>query len=332
MYQPGNYTVALIFMAISMISWGSWANTIKATKNWPFPLLYWDYVIGVVGAALIYGLTLGSTDDGPTSFLANLSHASGTAIILALAGGAIFNLANLLLVAAIDIAGLAVAFPIGIGLALVVGVIWSYLIAPQGNILLLFGGVALVVAAILVDAIAYRRRDGEQKNADTAKGIKISLLCGVLMGSFFPLIARAGSGEGALGPYAVLFVFSLGVALSAIPVNGILMKKPITNSPPVSLKDYGKTGMANHLWGVFGGAIWCTGAMASFVGAHSALVGPATSYAMGQGATMVSALWGVFVWREFATAPAASRQLLAPMFALFIAGLLTISVAPLYGN
>jgi glucose uptake protein len=331
MYQPSTYAVALVFMAISMFSWGSWANTIKATKNWPFPLLYWDYVIGVVGAALIYGLTLGSTDSGPTSFIANLNDSSTSAWILAIAGGAIFNVANLLLVAAIEVAGLAVAFPVGIGLALVVGVIWSYILAPQGNPLLLFGGVALVVAAIIVDAIAYRLRDsGAAQGGDTKKGIVLSLLCGVLMGSFFPLVARAGTGEGSLGPYAVLFVFSLGVALSAIPVNGLLMKKPITNTPPVSFGDYGKTSFANHFWGVLGGMIWCTGAMASFVGAHSALVGPATSYAMGQGATMVSALWGVFVWKEFATAPSGSRRLLAPMFLLFIAGLLIISVAPLY--
>jgi len=330
MYQPSTYAVALIFMLISMFSWGSWANTIKATKNWPFPLLYWDYVIGVVGAAWIYGMSLGSMDDGPTSFMNNLLAARGGAIGLAIAGGAIFNVANLLLVAAIEVAGLAVAFPIGIGLALVVGVIWSYIIAPQGNIPLLFGGVGLVVAAIIVDAIAYRLRDDGASRGDTAKGIKLSILCGILMGSFFPLVARAGVGEGGLGPYTVLFVFSIGVALSAIPVNGLLMKKPITNTPPVSFSDYGKTGFFNHFWGVLGGMIWCTGAMAAFVGGHSALVGPATSYAMGQGATMVSALWGVFVWKEFANAPAKSRRLLTPMFVLFIAGLLIISVAPLY--
>ena len=331
MYQPGSYAVALIFMAISMCSWGSWANTLKMTRNWPFPLLYWDYTIGVVAAALIYGLTLGSTDDGPTSFLANLKMAGQTPIILALAGGAIFNVANLLLVAAIEVAGMAVAFPVGIGLALVVGVIWSYVINPQGNPLLLFGGVALVVLAIVVDAIAYRRRD-EGARHDTGRGLKLSILCGILMGSFFPLVARAGGGEDGLGPYAVLFVFSLGVAISSVPVNGLLMKKPITDTPPVSFADYGKTSFNNHFWGVVGGMIWCTGAMASFVGSHSALVGPAVSYAMGQGATMVSACWGVFVWKEFANAPAGSKRLLAPMFILFLAGLLTIAIAPLYGN
>lgn len=330
MYQPSTYAVALVFMIINMFSWGSWANTIKATKNWPFPLLYWDYVIGLIAASLIYGLTLGSTDSGPDSFLANLSSASTTAILLAIAGGAVFNIANLLLVAAIDIAGLAVAFPVGIGLALVVGVIQSYVLAPQGNPLLLFGGVALVMAAIIVDAIAYKRRDEGQSKGDTGKGIKLSILCGLLMGSFFPLVAGAEGGESGLGPYAVLFVFSIGVALSAIPFNGFLMKKPITNTPPVSFSDYGKTSFSNHFWGALGGAIWCTGGMTAFVGAKSALVGPAISYAMGQGATMVSALWGVFIWREFANAPAGSKKLLVPMFLLFIAGLLTISVAPLY--
>lgn len=330
MYQPGNYAIALVFMFVSMLSWGSWANTLKMTKNWPFSLFYWDYVLGVIAAALIYGLTLGNIDDSPSSFIANLSAARGSAFLYAIAGGAIFNVANLLLVAAIEIAGLAVAFPVGIGLALVVGVVWSYVIAPQGSPLLLFGGVALVMAAIVVDAVAFRLRDSGVRS-NSAKGLQLSVLCGILMGSFFPLVARAGSGADGLGPYAVAFIFSLGVGLCAIPVNGLLMKKPLTDDRPVSLADYGGTDLKTHFWGVLGGMIWCTGAVASFVGAHSALVGPATSYAMGQGATMVSAGWGVFVWREFANAPPLARRLLLPMFVLFIVGLLIISVAPLYG-
>jgi glucose uptake protein len=331
MYQPNTYLVALIFMAISMLSWGSWANTLKMTGNWPFSLAYWDYVIGVVAASLIYGLTLGSLDGGSDSFIRNLAGARSEAFILALAGGAVFNVANLLLVAAIEIAGLAVAFPVGIGLALVVGVVLSFAIQPQGSPLLLFGGVALVVAAIVVDAIAYRLRDAGSRRP-IGKGLRLALLCGVLMGSFFPLVARAGGGSDGLGPYAVTFVFSLGVALCALPVNGLLMRRPLTDTAPVSWAEYRAAGLATHGWAVLGGMIWCTGAVASFVGAHSALVGPATSYAMGQGATMVSAAWGVFVWGEFATAPPLSRLLLLPMFLLFIAGLLIISVAPLYGN
>ena len=153
MYQPETYGVALLFMVASMLCWGSWANTMKLTPGWPFQLFYWDYVCGIIVASLIWGLTLGSTGASQLSFLNNIRSADAEHIIFALLGGAIFNIANLLLVAAIEIAGLAVAFPIGIGWALVEGVLLNYFIAPQGSQLLLFGGVSLVVVAIVLDAL-----------------------------------------------------------------------------------------------------------------------------------------------------------------------------------
>src|SRR5436305_3501028 len=159
MYQPEAYWIALLFMFTSMFCWGSWANTMKLTPGWAFPLFYWDYVIGIILGSLLWGFTLGSHGAAGISFFSDIAHADSTHIIFALLGGAVFNVANLLLVAAIDIAGLAVAFPIGIGLALVVGVLLNYFIAPQGNPMLLFGGVALVVLAIVLDAMAYRRRE-----------------------------------------------------------------------------------------------------------------------------------------------------------------------------
>src|SRR5882762_8914885 len=162
MYQPEAYGIALLFMIGSMLCWGSWANTMKLTPGWAFQLFYWDYVIGIIAASLLWGFTLGSAGGGELSFLRNIGSADVTHIIFALLGGVVFNVANLLLVAAIDIAGLAVAFPIGIGLALVVGVLLNYFISPQGNPLLLFGGMALVVAAIIFDAIAYRLRESQQ--------------------------------------------------------------------------------------------------------------------------------------------------------------------------
>ena len=185
MYQPEAYGIALLFMIGSMLCWGSWANTMKLTPGWAFQLFYWDYVIGIIAATLLWGFTLGSAGGGELSFLRNIASADGKHIVFALLGGAVFNVANLLLVAAIDIAGLAVAFPIGIGLALVVGVLLNYFIAPQGSPLLLFGGVLLVVLAIVLDALAYRRRETTRK-ALSARGIQISLACGVLMGVFYP--------------------------------------------------------------------------------------------------------------------------------------------------
>ena len=329
MYQPQTYAAALAFMVVAMLAWGSWANSIKMAPRFAFQLFYWDYVAGVLAATLVWGLTLGRLGAGPTSFAANLFAADPHAVLYALGAGVVFNVANLLLVAAIDIAGLAVAFPVGIGLALVVGVCLNYLLAPRGQPWLLFGGVALVLAAIVVDAIAYRQR-GDAEKRDTGRGLKLALACGVLMGSFYPLVTKATEGPAGLGPYAVAFVFALGVLICAVPLNTILMRRPLTGAAPVTFAQYFKGAAADHAWGVAGGLIWGAGAVFSFVAAHAALVGPAVSYAIGQGATMISAAWGVFVWREFAGAPRLARWLLAPMFLLFLAGLALIAIAPLY--
>ena len=331
MYQPEAYGIALFFMIGSMLCWGSWANTMKLTPGWAFQLFYWDYVIGIIVATLVWGFTLGSAGGGDLSFLNNIASADGTHIIFALLGGAVFNVANLLLVAAIDIAGLAVAFPIGIGLALVVGVLLNYFIAPQGSPLLLFGGVLLVVLAIVLDAMAYRRRETTRK-ALSARGIQISLACGVLMGVFYPLVAKAITGGHALGPYTVAFFFALGTAACAVPVNYFLMRKPLTGGEPVAMADYGKGRASWHVWGIVGGMIWCTGAVLNFVASHAHIIGPAVSYAIGQGATMISAIWGVFVWREFSNAPPNARKLIPLMFVFFIVGLGAVAVAPVFSR
>ncbi|AXC14265.1 L-rhamnose-proton symporter [Acidisarcina polymorpha] len=331
MYQPETYGIALLLMLLSMLCWGSWANTLKLTPGWSFQLFYWDYAIGILVASAAWGVSLGSVHGGANAFLGNLQQADRSHLLLALAGGAVFNVANVLLVAAIEIAGMAVAFPVGIGLALVVGVLLNFLIAPAGSPLLLFSGVFLVVMAILVDALAYRRRETVRRGV-SAKGIQISVVCGVLMGLFYPLVSKAGSGEHSLGPYAVAFVFSAGVLLCTIPVNFFMMKRSITGAAAVSFRDYFEGRPSWHLWGALGGAIWCTGAVFNFVASDARIVGPAVSYAIGQGATMISALWGVFVWREFKTAPANARRLLPLMFALFLAGLVLVAVAPLYGG
>jgi glucose uptake protein len=330
MYEPQTYGAALGLMIAAMLCWGSWANTMKLAPKWPFQLFYWDYVAGVLLVCLVAGISLGSTDDSANSFWRNLGAAGGGKIAYALAAGAVFNLANLLLVAAISIAGLAVAFPIGIGLALVVGVILNYVLSPAGNPLFLFGGVALVSAAIVVDAMAFRARDAG--SGRKTRGIGLSVLCGVLMGSFFPLVTNASSGPDSLGPYAVAFVFAVGVLICAIPANLYLMRRPITDDAPTAMRQYFAGGARVHLSGVAGGAIWGLGAICSFVAAHAAIVGPATSYAMGQGATMISAAWSVFVWREFAHAPPKAKRLLAPMFILFILGLTAVAVAPLFAK
>ncbi len=329
MYQPETYGLALLFMILSMLCWGSWANSMKLCPGYRFQLLYWDFLIGLVAVAILWGATLGSFGNVGRSFYADIAHADTHLAVLAIAGGAIFNIANLLLVAAIDIAGLAVAFPIGIGLALVVGAISSYMISPKGNPFLLFGGIVLVVAAIVLDAIAYRLRETEHA-AMSRRGIVISLIAGLLMGMFYPFVSEAMTGKGAPGPYAALLFFAIGVTVCAVPMNYLLMRFPLDGREPALMQGYWWASGTWHLWGVVGGAIWGTGAMANFVASQAHIVGPAVSYSIGQGATMISACWGVFIWQEFSEAPARSKNSLKWMFIFFLCGLTAVACAPLF--
>jgi glucose uptake protein len=330
MFILHSYAGAVIFTIITMFCWGSWANTQKlASKGWRFELFYWDYTIGVLLLSLILGLTLGGHGPEGRPFLADLAQASSTNILSALLGGAIFNAANILLVAAIDIAGMAVAFPVGIGLALVLGVIVNYLADPVGNAALLFGGVALVAAAIVVDATAYRKLPGQTRGVST-KGLVLSVACGILMGFFYRFVAASMFSDfsnperAKLSPYSAVFIFAIGIFLSNFILNTLVMKKPFVGSP-VSYADYFKGDLRTHLTGILGGAIWGVGMSFNIIASGRA--GFAISYGLGQGATMVAAFWGVFIWKEFRTAPPGTSRLIGLMFGCFLCGLALIILA-----
>src|SRR5208282_5678169 len=330
MFVLQSYPWAVLFCVITMFCWGSWANTQKlAKKGWRFELFYWDYTIGVLLLTLVLGLTLGSNGTDGRPFLADLGQASHSSIHSALLGGAIFNLANILLVAAIDIAGMSVAFPVGIGLALVLGVLVNYRENPMGNATLLFGGVLLVVLAIILDAIAYRKLPGGAAGVST-KGLILSVACGITMGFFYRFVAASMYADftrpepGKLGPYAAVFVFAAGIFLSNFVLNTVMMRKPFVGTP-VTYADYFKGGLGSHLTGILGGIIWGVGMSFNIIASGRA--GFAISYGLGQGATMVAALWGVFIWKEFRTAPAGTSRLIAAMFGCFVAGLALIILA-----
>jgi len=338
MILPQTYGAALLLTLVSMLCWGSWANTFKLAGKWRFELFYYDYSLGLLIAATIYAVTFGNLGSDGFAFVDDLVHAGKRQILFGAVGGIVFNLANMLLVAAISLAGLSVAFPVGIGLALVIGVVWNYILKPQGNPVLLFTGAAIVVAAIVVDAFAYRALEaGKATQAArrvSGKGIALSLVSGVLMGSFFPLVEMGKAGPLGLGPYAIGFVFAVGVFLSTFIFNLFFMNLPV-EGPPVAMSEYFKGTSGQHLLGVIGGLIWATGTIANFVAAsapESVQVGPAISYALGQGATMVSALWGLLVWKEFAGASGRVRALVIVMLVLFVCGLALISAAPKYAG
>jgi glucose uptake protein len=332
MFVPETYQAALLLMLVSMLCWGSWANTLKLCQGYRFQLFYWDYTIGVLLGAIVLGLTAGSHGSTGNSYLVDIVESPLSSMKLAAFGGVVFNIANLLLVAAIDVAGLAVAFPVGIGLALIVGSVWSYIVTPTANPSLLFGGVALVTVAIVLDAAAYRKRESKAKSA-TTRGIVLSLIAGSLMGSFYPLVARAMQGERGApgsGPYAIATFFAVGVLLSTVPANWLLMIKPLDGKPRVDGSEYWIALWRWHFAGILGGMIWCAGAVTNFLGSGAHKVGPAVSYSIGQGATMISACWGVFVWHEFSGAPRTAKTLLVFMFLFFLLGLGAIALAPLY--
>ena len=327
-----SYSVAVAMCFITMLCWGSWANTQKlASRDWKFQLFYWDYAIGVFLLSLILAFTIGSSGSSGMGFIENVKQAVPKTIMLALLGGVIFNLSNILLVGAIDIAGLAVAFPIGVGLALVIGVVNNYIASPVGNAVLLFIGVASVAAAIIIDGLAYKRLSGSGEKT-AVKGIVISVLAGVLMGWFYRFVAASMSGDfvniqaGKFTPYSAVVVFSLGVLLSNFIWNSIVMAKPFTGEP-VKYSDYFKGTMKLHLIGILGGVIWNIGMSFSIIASGQA--GFAISYGLGQGATMVAAFWGVFIWHEFKSAPQGTNKLLALMFILYMIGLILIITARL---
>lgn len=330
-----SYPVAVAMCLITMLCWGSWANMQKlASKEWRFQLFYWDYAIGVFLLSLILAFTMGSTGDAGRGFLPDLRQAEGQWLGYAFLGGVIFNLSNILLVAAIDIAGLAVAFPVGVGLALVLGVITTYVAKPEGNVLLLAIGVLGVVIAIILDALAYKRLSQSSQKAPM-KGIVLAVVAGVLMGWFYSFVAQSMGydpetnvlQDGKLSPYTAVVLFSAGLLVSNFLWNSILMAKPFVGDP-VPFGDYFTRGSVRlHTIGILGGTIWSVGMAFSIIASTAA--GPALSYGLGQGATMVGAFWGVFIWKEFQGAPPGTNKLLAAMFLFYALGLGTLIASKL---
>jgi glucose uptake protein len=322
MFTPDSFAIALLMMVTTTVCWGSWANTYKLTKGYRFELFYWDYAIGIVLISLVFALTLGSLG-GPDSFLDNVRSADPSNIALALIGGFIFNIANLLLVAAIEMAGLAVAFPVAIGIALVEGVVLSYALQPRGDPVLLGVGVVLAILAVTADGKAYGSLSAG-RSAVSRRSIVVCIVSGLLMGVFAPFVTRALTAGRPLTPYSVAVFFTLGALLCCFVVNVYFMRKPLVGQP-VDFRDYFRQRPVDHVLGLLGGAIWGTGAVFNFVAAG--FVGVAISYAIGQAAPMVAALWGVFIWHEFRGANRLAKKYLAAMFVCYLLAIVIIARA-----
>ena len=323
MFTPHSFTVALLMMITSAICWGSWANTYKGVRNYRFELFYWDYAIGIFLMALILGHTMGTTGHDASSLTNNIHAAVTSNVIYALIGGAIFNLANLLLVAAIDMAGLAVAFPISIGIALVVGTVLSYALQPKGNAALLALGVISALLAVILDGKAYGSL-GRTEQSVSRKSVIVCIVSGILMGLWAPFLTRAMTTGNSLGPYSAVVFLTLGALLSCFVWNLYFMKYPLVGEP-VSFSGFFQGPASGHALGLLGGFIWGTGTVFNMVAAS--LTGVAISYSIGQSAPMVAALWGVLVWKEFAGAGTRAKIYLVLMFVFYCLAILLIAKA-----
>lgn len=333
MFIVKSYLLAVLFCFVTMLCWGSWGNTQKlASKKWRYELFYWDYVIGLLVFSLLIGLTMGSIGNEGRSFIADLSCISSESLWWVIFGGIIFNASNILLSASVSLAGMSVAFPLGVGISLVLGVIVNYLGVPSGNPLLLFAGVALIVVAIICNGIASgKMQRGEESKKNNLKGIVLAVIAGILMSLFYRFVVKGmdinnfiNPKEGLMTPYSAIFIFSIGVFLSNFIFNTLVMRFPFVGEK-VSYSDYFKGSLSTHSVGLLGGAIWGLGTSFSYIASGQA--GPAVSYALGQGAPVVAAFWGVFIWKEFKGASSAVNKLLTLMFLLFIAGLSLIVIA-----
>jgi glucose uptake protein len=322
-----------MLMILSMICWGSWANAFKLTRGVRFELFYWDYAVGSTLSALLLATLLDTPTASGAAFPQSLLSTSTAALVEAAAAGVVFNLANLLLVAAIAIAGLAVAFPVAIGTALIVGTALTFFVDHKGAPLVIATGVGFAAVAIVCSAMAYRARTHGLQI--TRRGVIICLVSGLLMASWAPLAAssmRAAAGgvvtgmasAQALTPLASFAVFAVAALVSTLPFNLYLMRRPLVGVP-VSMREYSAGGIRWHLLGLLGGAVWAVGTASNLVAGNS--VGFAVSYAVGQSAPLVASLWGIFVWKEFAGAGPAATRALAAMFVFYLAAIGILSRA-----
>jgi len=323
MFVPQSLGLALLMMITSAICWGSWANTYKGVKNYRFELFYWDYAIGIFVISLILALTMGSAGNDASSFLNNVHSADTKNMVSTMVGGAIFNLANLLLVAAIDMAGLSIAFPVSIGIALVVGVVLSYALQLKGNVVFLAGGVACALIAVILDGKAYGSLASAGRSI-SRKSIVICIVSGVLMGLWNPFVAYGATRGNALTPYSSVVFLTLGALLSCFIWNLYFMKKPLVGEP-VNFGGFFHGSASGHLLGFLGGCIWGVGTVFNVVAGKATAY--AISYAIGQSAPMVAALWGVFAWKEFAGAQAKAKTLLVLMFVFYCFAILLVAKA-----
>jgi glucose uptake protein len=343
MTLPTTYLAALLLTLFSVLCLGSWANGLKLVKKWRFELFYFDFAIGLLLGAILAAFTFGTLGSDGFTFLDDLMRAGKRNMVFALGAGVVFNLGNMLMVGGVSLVGLTLGFPLSLGLSLVTAVTLSYVTKPQGNAVMVLTGLALFILAVLLSLYSHRAlslsrevqkmKAGEHRTLQPKvswKGVLLCLIGGLLMGLFKPLLATATVGDTGLGPYSMSLLFCIGVAGSAFVFNLFLMNLPIQGSP-LEILDYFRGRPRQHAFGILAGLVWAAGAIGSYVAASAppeVLTSPSVSYALLQGAPLLTALWGLLAWKEFRGADARVYAPMVLVIFLFVAGLVMLAQAP----
>ncbi len=343
MTLPNTYLSVLLVAILGLACLGSWINTLKLARKWRFELFYFDFAIGAFVLAAVAAVTLGTL--GADGFLLqdDLMRAGRRNLAYGAAAGMVFNLGNMLMVGAATVIGVSLAFPVTLGLALLTVSTLSYVSRPEGNQVILITGLTLVALAIVFALLAHRAlslslelekmKAGQHRTLRPSvrwKGIIVSLVAGIPLGVYYPLVNAASAGETGVGPYSLALVFSLGILFSTVVYNLYLMNLPLQGGA-VEILEYFRGRGRNHLLGWLGGLMWGGGILAGFVAAaapQEALPPSGTVFALLHSAPLVAALWGVLAWKEFKPGDPRARAYAVLMLFLLLAGLVTLAQLP----
>lgn len=338
MFVPETSAAALCVALLSMCCWGSWSNSLKVTAGMiRFELFYANFSLAVFLLATVGAFTLGMLQTtgakGSDTFFDDWKGKSVDRYLLAFAAGLVFNVANLLLCKGIAMLGLALAFPLCIGTALVLGTLLTYSIQPSGNFTLLFLGVVIAFAAVclaaFVEALKNRQLASVEKAAEVAnlapeaalvaadestsrqvtagpsfiRKILVCIIGGILMGLWNPLVTFAEKSPGGISAYCEFFLFTLATLISSLVLLPAILIWPIEGGASTSVlavvKEYQQVPIKAHLWSIVGGVVWSVGTLSNAVAGISGVLSSAESYAIGQCANMIAIFWGVFFFQEF---------------------------------
>jgi glucose uptake protein len=345
MILPQTSSLVLTIAVLSLLFLGAWATMFKAAGKWRFELFYFDFAFGVALTALIFSFTLGDLGYDGFSFIDDLQHAGKRQWLFCFLAGVVLNLGNMLLMGAVSISGISVAFPISLGFSILISAALGLLVKAGGNPTLVMLGCVLIFTAIVVSAMAYRinavqrheqlARAGVAKSTrrpNPIKGILIAMFGGLLMGSVGGLIAKAREGDLGLGPYAISAVIGFGIFFSSLVFNIFFMNLPVEGEP-VDFGAYFKSKPRQHVMGLFGGALWYCGLLGGMVATHvpeALQPAPLLRLMLGQGAPVVAAILGILFLRELKGSDMRVKVLAALMIILFVCGLAMIGLSPMY--